>query len=120
MQRAFTLSHERFVLDIDPTRRYIKGSAELTIQPLQKRLSNIRINCRQCKITGVQVNGERVRHSYADPVSELTLGEDTTVAYHNVYKSKYLNALREADEGELLIPIPDSCIKQVKRKQLNY
>ncbi|KAG2226887.1 hypothetical protein INT45_010166, partial [Circinella minor] len=93
------------------------GSAELTIQPLQKRLSNIRINCRQCKITGVQVNEEKVRHSYADPVSELTLGEDTTVAYHNVYKSKYLNALREADEGELLIPIPDSCIKQISESE---
>ena len=62
------------------------------------------------------MNGEKVRHSYADPVSELSLGEDTTVAYHNVYKSKYLNALREADEGELLIPIPDSCIKQVKKR----
>ncbi|KAI9479594.1 hypothetical protein BDB00DRAFT_173553 [Zychaea mexicana] len=117
MQRAFTLSHERFVLDIDPTRRHIKGSAELTIQPLQKRLSNIRINCRQCKITSVEVNEQRVRHSYADPVSELTLGENTTVAHHHVYKSKYLNALREADEGELLIPIPDSCIKQISESE---
>ncbi|KAI8141998.1 hypothetical protein BJV82DRAFT_616718 [Fennellomyces sp. T-0311] len=117
MQRTFTLSHERFVLDIDPTRRHIKGSAELTIQPLQKRLSNIRINCRQSSIFSVEVDGERVNHSYADPVSELTLGEDTTVAHHHVYKSRYLNALREADEGELCIPIPDSCIKQISESE---
>lgn len=48
-------------------------------------------------------------------MSELTLGENTTVAHHHVYKSRYLNALREADEGELLVRIPEGCIQQVRR-----
>lgn len=59
------------------------------------------------------VNGEPVEFSYADPVSSVTLGENTSVAHHHVYKSKYLNALREADEGELSLKIPEGCIKQV-------
>ncbi|KAI9312583.1 hypothetical protein BX666DRAFT_1984486 [Dichotomocladium elegans] len=115
--KTFTLSHERFVLEIDPSRRYIKGSAELTIQPLQKKLPSVRINCRQCRILGVKVNGDKAEYGYADPVSELTLGENTTVAHHHVYKSRYLNALREADEGELIIRLPEGCVKQVSESE---
>lgn len=50
---------------------------------------------------------------WSDPVSELTLGGNTNIAHHQIYKSKYLAALRDADDGELSISIPDHCIKQV-------
>lgn len=50
---------------------------------------------------------------YTDAVAELTLGANTTIAHHQVYKSRYLNALRESDEGELSIKLPPDCIAEV-------
>jgi transcription initiation factor TFIID subunit 2 len=59
------------------------------------------------------VNDTPVDFEYVDAVSELSLGANTTIAHHQVYKSRYLNALRDADEGELSIKLPADCIKQV-------
>ena len=56
-----------------------------------------------------------VEFTHSDAVDDLNLGTNTTIAHHQVYKSKYLNALREADEGELLIQLPTDYIKQVKK-----
>ncbi|ORZ15810.1 hypothetical protein BCR42DRAFT_415941 [Absidia repens] len=115
-KKNFTLSHERFVLDVDPYRRFIEGSAELTIQPLEQ-LSNIRINSRHCYITKTYVNGIPVDWNSSDPVSDLTLGGNTNVAHHQIYKSKYLAALRDADDGELYISIPQHCVKQMTESE---
>ncbi|KAI8335273.1 hypothetical protein EDC96DRAFT_469660 [Choanephora cucurbitarum] len=112
-KKAFNLSHERFVLEVDPSQRFIKGLAELTIQPLSK-LSNIRINCRQCSIEKIFVNDESVEYDYVDSISNLTLGSNTTIAHHQVYKSRYLNALRDANEGELNVKIPSHSIQQIE------
>lgn len=51
---------------------------------------------------------------HVDAVSDLTLGSNTTIAHHQVYKSRYLNALRDADEGELNVKLPPDCIKKVQ------
>ncbi|KAI8088239.1 hypothetical protein BDF21DRAFT_378346 [Thamnidium elegans] len=112
-KKTFTLSHERFVLEVDPSQRTIKGLAELTIQPLNNKLTNLRINCRQCKIEKAFVNDIAVEFDYVDAVSDLTLGSNTTIAHHQVYKSRYLNALRDADEGELNVKLPTDCIKKI-------
>ncbi|KAI8388692.1 Bromodomain-containing protein [Radiomyces spectabilis] len=113
----FFTSHERFVLEVVPAQRLIKGSAELTIQPLHNKLTGIRINSRQCQIVQTFVNSTPVEHTYSDAVADLTLGSNTTIAHHQVYKSKYLNALREADEGELLIRLPEDSIKQMSESE---
>lgn len=60
------------------------------------------------------VNDLPVEFEYTDAVSDLTLGANTTIAHHQVYKSRYLNALRDADEGELAVKLPNDCIKQVQ------
>jgi transcription initiation factor TFIID subunit 2 len=62
------------------------------------------------------VDDTAVEFTHSDAVDDLNLGTNTTIAHHQVYKSKYLNALREADEGELLIQLPTDYIKQVKKK----
>ncbi|KAG1450870.1 hypothetical protein G6F46_007102 [Rhizopus delemar] len=75
--------------------------------------ANIRLNCRQCKIQKIFVDDTAVEFTHSDAVDDLNLGTNTTIAHHQVYKSKYLNALREADEGELLIQLPADYIKQI-------
>ncbi|RCI03150.1 hypothetical protein CU098_000195, partial [Rhizopus stolonifer] len=51
-------------------------------------------------ITQVLLNDTPVEYDYVDAVSDLTLGSNTTIAHHQVYKSRYLNALRDANEGK--------------------
>ncbi|OAC99282.1 hypothetical protein MUCCIDRAFT_116414, partial [Mucor lusitanicus CBS 277.49] len=88
------------------------GLAELTVQPLNNKLTTIRINCRQCKIEKAFVNDIPVEFEYNDAVSDLTLGANTSISHHQVYKSRYMNALRDADEGELIVKLPADCINQ--------
>lgn len=71
------------------------------------------------EIEKVFVNDTLVEYEYNDNVAELTLGSNTTIAHHQVYKSRYLNALRESDEGELSIKLPTDCIVQVKTTALS-
>lgn len=60
------------------------------------------------------VNDTPVEFTHADAISQLSLGPDTDITHHQTYKSKYLNALREADEGgELSIKLPENCIRPV-------
>ncbi|KAK4514480.1 erg10, acetyl-CoA C-acetyltransferase [Mucor velutinosus] len=95
----------------------MKGLAELTVQPLNNKLTNIRINCRQCKIEKAFVNDMPVEFEYNDAVSDLTLGANTSISHHQVYKSRYMNALRDADEGELIVKLPANCINQVSESE---
>ncbi|KAG1474498.1 hypothetical protein G6F56_000326 [Rhizopus delemar] len=92
------------------------GLAELTIQPTHSKLTSIKVNSRQCKIEKTFVNDILVEFTHSDSVVDLNLGANTTIAHHQVYKSKYLNALREADEGELSIQLPADCVKQIGTK----
>ncbi|CAO3616923.1 unnamed protein product [Cunninghamella echinulata] len=68
-------------------------------------------------ITKILVDGISVEINLSDPISELTLGTNTNITHHQVYKSKYLAALRNADEGELYINIPQQCIKQLTESE---
>jgi transcription initiation factor TFIID subunit 2 len=63
------------------------------------------------------VNDTLVEFEYNDTIAELTLGSNTTIAHHQVYKSRYLNALRDSDEGELSIKLPPDCIVKVITKK---
>jgi hypothetical protein len=66
------------------------------------------------EIEKAYVNDTLVEFDYTDAVADLTLGANTTIAHHQVYKSRYLNALRDADEGELNVKLPADCIKKVE------
>ncbi|KAI9279295.1 hypothetical protein BY458DRAFT_502620 [Sporodiniella umbellata] len=113
-QIPFSLGHERFVVELDPSQRFIKGWVEMTIYPLTSNLEKANINSRHCNIEKVHVNDLPAEFKLTDIADGLSLGKNTNIAQHQVYKSKYLNALKETDQGELSIQIPKSCIKQLK------
>ncbi|KAH8552281.1 hypothetical protein BGW37DRAFT_304462 [Umbelopsis sp. PMI_123] len=114
LRKAFTLSHERFVIEVDPSKRLLQGYAELSILPLQPNLDNVQINFKQGSITHVSVNGDPAQYVYKDPLTDVTMGPNTTIANHQSYKGKYLTALKDADEGELKITIPNDAVVQAK------
>ncbi|ORY99068.1 hypothetical protein BCR43DRAFT_217320 [Syncephalastrum racemosum] len=116
-KRDFILSHEHFILEIRPDQRRIDGSAELIIQPLSGSLRTVRINSRQCRILETFVNDKRVEHQFTDAIANLKLEGETDISHHQTYKSRYLTAIREADEGELFITLPEDCVKPVRQFQ---
>lgn len=108
----------------------MQGTAELTVQPLDQNLKMIRINSRQCRrflqhfalnclliqskdIRQASVNNIPAKYAYTDAISELSLGSDADVTHHQSYKSKYLTAMRETDDGELAIELPENVVKPV-------
>ncbi|OUM63817.1 hypothetical protein PIROE2DRAFT_29498, partial [Piromyces sp. E2] len=89
------------------------GYVELIIQPLVPDLSKIRLNCRQLTIRKILVNKIQAQYNLTDPVASV-LPTNKTVNNHNEFKQEFFNALQEADEGELIINIPEEIkIKKV-------
>jgi hypothetical protein len=62
----------------------------------------------------VSVNGDPAQYVYKDPLTDVTMGPNTTIGNHQSYKGKYLTALKDADEGELKIMIPSDAVVQVR------
>lgn len=60
------------------------------------------------------VNGESAEYVYKDPLIDVNMGPNTTIGNHQSYKGKYLTALKDADEGELKIMIPNEAVVQVR------
>ncbi|KAM3578379.1 hypothetical protein VKS41_009125 [Umbelopsis sp. WA50703] len=110
---SFT-SHERFVIEVDPNKRLLQGYAELSILPLQPNLDSVQINFKQGNITHVTINGDPAQYTYKDPLSDVTMGSNTTIGNHQSYKGKYLTALKDADDGELKVIIPSEAVVQAK------
>lgn len=69
----FAISHQKVALDIDLASRSLKGETEITVIPQNKDLTFIRLNCRQCDLKRVIVNGKVApnvfyENLYADPI----------------------------------------------------
>ncbi|KAK9727981.1 hypothetical protein K7432_001433 [Basidiobolus ranarum] len=109
-KRAFYLNHQKFVLDIDIKGRTLRGFTELHIIPTTNSLSHVRINARHCDIHNVTVNGIATSHEYIDIIKNSLLPEvtkDKNIFQYHELKRSYHTALYEAEEGELLIHIPE-------------
>jgi len=111
--RAYQLRHQRISLEVDFTIKSIFGYVELIVQPLVPDLTKIRLNCRQLTIRKVLVNKIQAQYNISDPAANV-LPVNKTVNHYNEFKQEFFNSLQEADEGELVIIIPDSIkIKKV-------
>ena len=93
-------------LDIDFGGRSLKGSTEVTVQPLAKSLKQIRLHSRQCKPTAIQVGGITAKWEYHEPYSRARMPEQSGVAQHEMLKERVKKSLRPEPEPELLITLP--------------
>lgn len=106
---AFSVSHQKVDLDIDVLSRSLQGRTEITINPLIKELRTVQLNCRQCSIKRVTVNGKLCStYTYDDPYAEATLPWDAGVEQWHMLKSKVEGALKDKPEEELIISFPKS------------
>lgn len=102
----YSVLKQRVDIDIDFPNKSLKGSTEITIQPLIKDLRTIKLHCRQCRPTQVQASGINAKFDYDDPYRRTRVGDKTTVHQHGMLKSRIQNSLRPNPEPQLAISLP--------------
>ena len=72
---GFEVAHQKLELEIDFATQTLTGHTQITILPMLKELSVIRIHARQCCIPagGVSVNGYEALFNYEDPYEALEI-----------------------------------------------
>lgn len=106
---SFSVIHQKIELDIDILSRSLKGRTELTVNPFAKDLKAIRLNCRQCDLKRVTVNGKPSPNpSYQDPYTNAVLPWKAGVHQHHMLRRKLEGQLKNPPERELLINFPKS------------
>ena len=111
---GFVVSHQKVELEIDFATQVLTGRTEITILPLRRDLTRIRIDARQCAITPhqVMVNGKPANFEYSDPLHVLEIPDHiswTADQYH--MQRERLGGMLEEDsraEGSLCITLPKS------------
>ena len=107
LDTAFFVSHQKVELDIDILSRSLQGRTEITIGPQSKELRRVQLNCRQCDIRRVLVNGRVCsNYTYDDPYPEARLPWDAGVEQWHMLKSKVEGALKDKPEEELVVTLP--------------
>ncbi|TKA23026.1 hypothetical protein B0A50_07244 [Salinomyces thailandicus] len=102
----YSILKQRVDLDIDFPNRSLKGSTEITIQPLVKDLQYIQLHCRQCRPTAIQVGGITAKYDYDDPYRRLRMPPSAGVHQHETLKRKIAQSLQPAPEPGLTISLP--------------
>lgn len=102
----FTVLKQRVDLDVDFARRSIKGSTEITIQPLVRDLHTIRLHARQCRPTSIQAGGITARHEFVNVYRKTTMRATSDVHQHQRLKAKIETSLEPQPEPELHIALP--------------
>ncbi|OLL25460.1 Transcription initiation factor TFIID subunit 2 [Neolecta irregularis DAH-3] len=114
--RGFNLGHENISLEINFEEQAINGTAELTIIPTDPLLRSIQLDCRQCKIHAVKVNGVPSKYNYSDEFNKLHLPNGSTVHQHHLLRQKLERALHQGIAQGLQISFP----KDVKIEAQDY
>ncbi|USW54770.1 Putative peptidase M4/M1, CTD superfamily, transcription initiation factor TFIID subunit 2 [Septoria linicola] len=102
----YSVLRQRVDLDIDFPNKSLKGSTEITIQPLVQDLRFINLHCRQCRPTQAQISGINAKFEYDDPFRGTRVSEKTTVHQHAMLKSRVADSLRPNPEHELVVTLP--------------
>ena len=114
---GFSVLHQKVELDIDLLSRSLKGKTELTISPHSKDLKILRLNCRQCELRNLSVNGRPSSSApYQDPYKRATLPWNAGVHQYHMLRRKLEGQLKDPPEEELVINLP----KSLKIEELDH
>ncbi|KAK4629039.1 Transcription initiation factor TFIID subunit 2 [Fulvia fulva] len=103
--RPYDIVKQRVDLDVDFPARSLKGSTEITVQPTSKELRTIQLQCRQAKVTQVQVGGITAKWDYDDPY-RAHVSAKSTVHQHAMLKGKVEHSMKPAPQPELYVTLP--------------
>ena len=113
---GFSVSNQKVELDIDLLSRALKGKTELTIIPHSRDLKTIRLNCRQCDLKSLTINGKPAPSvKYDDVYKRSALQWKAGVYQYHMLQERLEKSMKEPPEEELLISLP----KSVKLEELD-
>ena len=102
----YSILKQRVDLDIDFGGRSLKGSTEITVQPLAKSLKQIRLHCRQCRPVAIRVDGISVQWEYKDSYRRARMPVESNAAQHDMLKERIEGSLRPRPQPELVVTLP--------------
>ena len=105
---GFSVHSQKVELDIDFRTQSLKGKTDITIQPHSKELKTIKLNCRQCLLKRLNVEGKGPPLTYDDPYGNLKIPAAFTALQHHIVYQKVEPALKDAPDGEISITLPKS------------
>jgi transcription initiation factor TFIID subunit 2 len=103
----FKLTHQKVSLRVDMQQRLLEGFTEMTLMPFHEKVDILKCHSRQCQIEKVLINGTECTYQLQDPLAEFVRGDAVPAASDDV-EEKYADALSAANQGELIIQLPDS------------
>lgn len=105
----FSIQSQKVELDIDILSHRLKGKSEIVINPHSKELRTVSLNCRQCYIQQITVNGRPCsNYTYDDPYAEAQLPGKTSANQWKMLTGKIRESLNDPPEEELIINFPKS------------
>ncbi len=113
---GFGISHQKVELDIDLRSRSLSGKTEITVVPEIKDLKLLRLDCRQCDLKGLTVNGKvspGVIHE--DPYKRASIHWNASVHQYHLLQERLEGKMPDESMKDLIITIP----KSVKIEQLD-
>ena len=104
---GYSISHQKVELDIDLLSRSLKGKTEITVNPHSKDLRSVRLNCRQCQLKRLSVNGKPATSmSYEEPYRNSKLSWRAGVYQYQMLRQRIEGQVREHPEEELIVNLP--------------
>lgn len=96
---GFSVAHQKVELDVDLLSQSLKGKTEITISPLSQNLKTIRLDCRQCSLTRVSMNGKQCKYNkHKDPYAMATIPYLATVHQYHLLQKRIGDGLKDVLE----------------------
>ena len=106
---GFSVSHQKVHLNIDLAARTLRGTTEITISPHSTDLRTIRLNCQQCHLNRLSVNGKpSASMTYTDPFKQAKLPWRADVHQYHMLQERLEAHTRVPPEYELVVNLPKS------------
>ena len=105
---GFFVSHQKLELDIDFATKTLRGKTEIIVHPTRKELKVLRLNCRQCVLKRLNINGKPPTIKYQEPYDQFRIPGETNVHQYHQLRQKLSAQLKEPPEEELTINLPKS------------
>ena len=106
---GFLVSHQKVHLDIEFATRQLRGTTEITISPHTPDLKTIRLNCRQCHLNRLTVNGKpSASLVYTDPYTQAKLRWKADVHQYHMLQERLEAQTKIPPEYDLVVNLPKS------------
>ncbi|KAB8621888.1 hypothetical protein FH972_025999 [Carpinus fangiana] len=104
--REFSAYSQKVELDVDFATQTLKGKTEITLLPLSKQSRLITLNCRQCLISSVTVEGRPTKVEYNEPFRHYTPFPSYGANQHHLHRARLQPQLQSPPDEELRIALP--------------